>query len=139
MITRITTTLINSGLNDPQGITYDTRGDNLLITNNHYMSKHQLTSRILSVLSGTRTRGYGDGKLFYSPRDLISLSNTLTLVADTYNNRLRLLDTQADLVTTVCRDDSDQSCRVNRPFSLLRVEYLIYVGQTGSIRTLECE
>lgn len=147
--TRITTTIIRSNLTHPIGVAFGFTQKNLLISNSNYISGYDLTSRNLVNITGSAKFGFKDGKLneslFDEPFEMISLSDDVTLVIDQFNNRLRVINTAVDSVTSICTgmwadiDGSPQTCAIIHPFSLLQTEKLIYVGEIAAIRTLAYE
>lgn len=149
LLTRSYVRLISTGLNGTLGMSFDVKGENLLITNAHYVINYNVASKTHTNLTGSHKSGYRDGQLndtlFYSPHDLISLPGNISLVADTDNFRLRLIDGTNDLVTTICNgawqttDGNSQTCGMNSPYSLFRGEDIIFIGEFRAIRILPCE
>lgn len=142
-ITRISETLVRSGLRNPRAISFDSSGEYLLITCTHYVSKYNIKSQTLCQLTGSSIHGYQDGRLhearFTFPRELISLSVDLSLVVDTNNQRLRLIDSGNNLVTSICDgeernvDGTPRTCSLNGPHSLLYGDKLIYIDQNSNM------
>lgn len=152
LITRNVQTLITppAGLTYPSGLTFDQSGENLIITNNHFIGEKNSGSRSLVNIIGRGLGGFKDGSLteavFRSPRELAFLSDKVALLADRDNGRVRVLNLEADFVFSICdgagyrpRNGPIQTCQTYRPSSILVTDGLIYVGQDGAIRTLPCE
>lgn len=149
--TRNTETLIqpSKGLKIPIGVSIDFLRQNLLIMNHHFMSIYNFTSQELHVIAGNINSGDSDGSLeearFNRPRELISLTPVVTLVADQHNHLLKLVNTANNSVTSICTgnwntiDGSVADCELLHPYSLLARDGLIYIGQKGAIRTLSCK
>lgn len=149
LIKGATETIIrHSGLNYPRAIAYDINKENLLLSNWNYICKYNLKTGTLTNITGSINPGYADGSLSTTwlnfPHELISITPSLTLIADSENNRLRLVDTDSDTVTSICagdemtRDGSAQTCSLNFPSGFLWKGNLIYIGQHRAIRFIKC-
>lgn len=153
LITRITITLISQSnglsLSYVYGLTFDTDGETLLITNNQLISQYNFTTQTLTTVAGSSSAGFRDGALssaqFNQPLELIRLSSSVTLVAGYNYHRLRVVNSDTGLVQSICTgsagytDGSAQNCLLKYPSSLLANGSTIYVGQYGRIRTMACE
>lgn len=147
---KTTKTLVRKGLKRPMGITFDSTKRNLLITNLHYLSKYHFGTKIVTKLTGSKTKGFADGALdeamFESPSDAIFLTKNVILVADQHNHRLRVIDIDKNSVSSICTgfdavdaDGSIRTCKTTDPSSLLAHDGFIYIGQDSAIRTLQCK
>lgn len=146
LMTREVSTLINKGLDYPAGIAYDKTRENLLITDNHSILKYNLLTNSLTLLSGSNTAGCLDGDLsaarFDHPKEILALDNSNILVADDGNNRIRVIDTESNSVTSICTgaiatvEGYNDTCHLRNPYSLILLDGALYVGQYKAIRRL---
>ena len=100
-----------------------------------------------SIITGSRTTGFEDGEFsqlrFFYPQGLVFLSRSTLLVVDHFNDRLRVLDLTTNTSSSICsgvRGHSDgdlSSCQLDRPWSLLKVNDTVYVGQSRDIRSIQ--
>jgi hypothetical protein len=150
MNTRVTSTLI-SQVNEFYRLkvaAFDCAGENLIITHNHYVSKFNLKSKTLVEITGSRNYGFSDGSLnqarFYWPYGLFPLSDSVTLVADNENSRMRIINKSNDSVSSICTgargssDGSSSTCTLDRPRALHVHHGVAYIGQYQAIRKLLC-
>lgn len=150
-ITKVWVTLlpISTGLYGPTSIHYDELGENLLITDRHSILRYSFNTELLTRVSGSQRPGFTDGDLirarFLYPHDIVPLSTVTYLVADRYNNRLRVINTANNTVSSICTgtsgtlDGSIDSCNLDNPLSLLLHNGQIYVGQQYVITVLPCK
>ena len=96
-LTHVVTTVVGSGLATPRGIALE--GDNILYiadSNHHQIKKLDITSGAVVTIAGS-TQGFsGDGgsagaATFYQPRGLTVTSSGDLIVADTFNDELRII------------------------------------------------
>jgi sugar lactone lactonase YvrE len=93
-------------LNNPTGVSIDSTGNIYIadLINNRIRKVN--TSGIISTVAGTGTAGYsGDGgaataAMLYNPYQITVDSNDNIYIADTYNNRIRKVDTSG-IISTV--------------------------------------
>lgn len=149
LISRMTTTFISrtAGLNRIRCLAFDYDMENLIICNNVKISRYNLTSETMKSIGGVY--GYKDGKLenaeFDFPFDLISLSSSVTLAADYFNERLRVINWDEDEVKSICTgsggkvDGPVSACKLSYPRSLLVKDGFIYIGEQYGIRAIPCE
>jgi hypothetical protein len=147
LVTKIASTLIRrgAGLYNPLGLMFD-HGKNLIITNLHYISQYNLQSGALVNLTGSLSDGFSDGPLsqakFYVPLELLSLTESIILVTDDINKRVRLINMATGTVSSICTgatgtvDGSTNVCQLRSSASLLVKHGLIYIGEYTAIRTL---
>lgn len=147
LLTRKAATIVDSAdLWFPARIAFD-REENLLITNQHYISDYNFFTGTAYVISGRTRAGNKDGTLntarFNNPKDLISLYNGIILLADSGNHQLRLVDRANNFVYSISNSNPiikhDNSARLTFPTSLLATDQLIYVGQRHDIMSLPCK
>lgn len=150
-ITGSTVTLFSewSGLRVPTSISFDALTKSLIITNEHYIGDLRNGSSSVVIMTGSSSDGFKDGKLLqaqYShPGDAVPLSAGIRLVADSWNNRLRVVNIEANSVSSICeeasrvRDGSALTCSQNYPIGLLVGNGIIYVGEIQAIRTISCK
>lgn len=152
VLSRMVMTLIEKsvGLKRPSGITFDALEENLLITNMYGVSRYNLASRNYTILAGKDSDfGKEDGSLadarFLYPAALIPLSPDVILVAGTTNNKLRVLNTVDDSVSSICtgvrgtKSGLPDVCELQEPSGLLVKDGRIYVGQSHAISTIPCK
>lgn len=139
LVTREVTTTLHGGLNSPNALTYDPTRKNLLITDEYFILKYNLRIHNLNVLTGRRILGHSDGDLstasFHYRIEIFALTQDIILVADTDNNRLRVIDIESNTVASICTGsacivDADVDKRaLNDAHSLLLLDAALYVGQ----------
>lgn len=151
IVTRLTTTYIQqwAGLAKPKNMAYDFSMENVLVTNQSSIKKFSLETGIVESVAGFDYGAFTDGPLQHSkfnrPGGLISLSQNLILIADEFNNRIRVINTADNAVQSFCTGASGtvngtvQTCQLNYPVSLARGRENIYIGQYGAIRSLFCK
>lgn len=136
-----------------KGLTFDMNQQNLLITTDYNIIKFNLRSSEFTEFAGyNHTSGlsrFRDGHLtqatFDDATDLIYLSQSIILVADTGNDRLRVINEVQESVSSICYGEprgaagSVRYCGLNRPYCLMRNRDLIFIGQRNSIGTITCE
>lgn len=150
--TRTMQTIIqqSTGLYQPICMSFGFFKQSILISNSHYISKYDIgVGHLYNITSNTA--GFSDGQLaeakFYWPKELIPLTPTATLVADEWNNKLRLVDTADGYVTSICKssgvggtkDGDVEECKLDSPYSLMVRDGVVYVGQINAIRILPCK
>jgi sugar lactone lactonase YvrE len=100
--------VIRAQLSEPTGISVDPTG-NLLIadTANHRVLLVEKVTRVIATLAGSGTPGFsGDGGIgtaaqLNGPTAVAVDGHGLVLIADTFNNRVRQLDTRTGTITTI--------------------------------------
>ena len=130
-------TVIRTGFRYPRGLTW--YNGRLLVVNSNYISEVTWTSDGTAtniILAGIGNNGYRDGAFtgaqFYGPSDIHQWRDGLFLIADEYNERLRLLDMTKRKVLPVCVG-STTNCTTstfipNNPRTLLVINDTVYVG-----------
>lgn len=151
LLTKYVSTLLSTGLHYPTGIAYDSCKENLLITNEHYISKYNNETGNHTILTGTTERGRGSwddpislvNASYRYPYDLLPLTDTLLLVSDQFNNWLRLIDFENDIVYPICTGNQGSkygtasTCWLHSNAALLLVGDTLYIGQWKSIRKIK--
>ena len=123
-----------------RGITQEEKSGDLYVTVPHAVYRITYIQRTVSLTSGSPEghRGYRDSTLLNSlfrwPCELIFIAPDILLVADQYNNKLRLVYMNSDKVTTLNVKNS-----LNLPFALLLTNNSLYVGQHKEITQYKCE
>ena len=123
-----------------RGITQEEKSGDLYVTAYHAVYRITYTQRTVSLISGSpgRNSGYRDSTLLDSrfdwPYALILIAPETLLVADSWNNKLRLLDMNSDKVITLSVTNSQRT-----PASLLLTNNSLYVGQHQKITQYICE
>ena len=124
-----------------RGITQEEKSGDLYVTGNHAVYRITYIQRTVSLISGSTgyySSGYRDitllDSLFYLPHELIFIKPQTLLVADNYNDKLRLVDMNSDQVTTLHVTNS-----LSQPRSLLLTNNSLYVGQLWKITQYKCE
>lgn len=149
IFTWVTETLIkpSDGLNYPSGLAYDFSGEKLLISNYHYISEYSYREHATVNISGNASHGYSDGPLsearFHHPMELVSLTPTVTLVADQDTHRLKLIDMISHSVTSFCTggwgNPNNSDCALESPRSIMEHDGFLFIGQERAIRFLPCK
>ncbi len=103
----------------PRGLSYDTAHNYLFIADATRIRRVNLTSGVISTVAGTGTAGYnGDGTATTSqvnwPSALDFAGGDLYL-ADTLNQRVRVLDSGGDLTTVAGNGDIGECCDAGGP------------------------
>jgi len=99
---------IRAQLSEPNGISVDLVG-NLLIadTANHRIRLVEKATGVISTLAGTGTPGFsrdggiGTAAQLNGPTAAVADGHGRVLIADTFNNRVRRLDTRTGTITTI--------------------------------------
>lgn len=121
-------------------MTQDDNGD--LYVTAGYTALYRITysEMIITLITGSPGKvGYRDNSLldslFYNPYDLAFIGNQTLLVADTGSDKIRLVDMNADRVSTL---NLCSGC-LAYPSSLLITNNSLFVGQWQKIRQFICE
>lgn len=150
-ITSETTTWVgmSAGLTTPMRVAFDFVGKNLLITDSNHIKEYDIDRQNSSIFTGGGSGSFSDGTLseakFNNPRAIIPLSESITLVADNFNQRIRIVNTETDTVTSICTGSAGSSngdtsqCTLNGPYGLLVKDGYVFIGQTQAIRMIPCE
>lgn len=127
----------------PAGMSYDSTGDNLLITNNYNIIRYSLQTHSVTVIAGTRSKNGDLSSIpFQSPRDILILTKNIFLVADDKNHVIRVLDMELSTFASLCNGSAGtvngnvDRCELHRPYSLLLLDGFLYVGQNQAIRRM---
>ena len=137
-----------SSLQNPTGITQEhTSGDLFITLLTHYVYKLAYSLKALTLLSGTGSRGFQDGfscqTRFSSPYELLLLRPHKLLIADSHNHRLRVLDLNSLMTSSLCSgtsgtvDGNLPACTLQYPFSSAVVNGSLFIGQNGAIREIK--
>lgn len=139
----------SSSIDKPMGLTQDPFAGGVYITTaTHRVFKLTYTTRFLTFLSGSTSRGFANGDFgssrFYYPFEVLLIDNGQKLVlADNSNSRLRVLDLINRRSSSICSGstghyDSDMStCTLWEPRSLMVLNKTMYVGEKYRIRKLQ--
>lgn len=126
----------------PTNIVWDWKSTrNLLVSNLNKLSKLQLDPVSLSDISGSSDKGYQDGTLssarYEEIYDVIPIAERIYIACDNKNNRLRLIDTAHNRVSSICtgsgNSDADgagplDQCKTWRPSAILYEDNKLYVA-----------
>lgn len=136
----------SSVLNGPRSLSFDWSGQNLVIANGagEFISHLNLDSNVHEVIIGVPgTAGYREEStttsLLNSPSHIISISETLQLIADDENHRVRIVDLKNKELYTICsgieenRNGYVSDCRIQNPLSLLYLDDYLYIGRRNGI------
>ena len=138
----IVSTVISTGFRSPTGLAW--YNGRLLVSNHDYISEvvwHPNGAITNNKLTTATSEGYRDGDFsiakFFYPIAITQITPEYFLIADRYNDKLRLLDMAKRKVLPVCHA-SAASCTggttvVSRPTSLLISNGTVYVGGSGKI------
>ena len=137
-----------SSLRNPTGITQEhTSGDLFITLLTHYVYKLAYSLKALTLLSGTGSRGFQDGfscqTRFSSPYELLLLRPHKLLIADSHNHRLRVLDLNSLMTSSLSSgtsgtvDGNLTACTLQYPFSSAVVNGSLFIGQNGAIREIK--
>ena len=123
-----------------RGITQEEKSGDLYVTAWHAVYRITYTQRTVTLISGGTHYSYGyrgstllDSR-FNNPNALIFIIPDTLLLADTDNNKLRLVDMKSGQVTTLNVRSS-----LSWPRSLLLTNDSLYVGQVVKITQYKCE
>ncbi len=133
--------------NGPSGIALDGDGTNLYVadTYNSSIRKIELSTGVVSTLTGN-SAGYTDGPRYYAQFNGpsgIAVDGTTLYVADTYNNRIRIIDMGASSVGTSTLagsspagfiDGTGVAAQFNSPGGVAFYRGNVYVTDTGNNR-----
>ena len=128
------TFLKSDSLKNIRGITQEEKSGDLYVTAYHAVYRIAYMQRTVTHISGSTNWNSGnrDSTLLHSqfkdPYALIFITPDTLLVADSGNNKLRLLDMKSDKVTTQNVTNS-----LKNPYSLLLTNNSLYVGQWQKI------
>ena len=123
-----------------RGITQEEESGDLFVTVNNVLYRIPFVQKTVSLISGSRLgfSGHKDStlldSLFHMPYALIFIKPNTLLIADTWNDMLRVVDMNSDQVTTLNVTNS-----LNLPASLLLTNNSLYVGQYKNITQFKCE
>ena len=137
-----------SSLQNPTGITQEhTSGDLFITTQARYVYKLAYSSKAQTLLSGTASSGFQDGffcqTLFYAPYELLLLRPHKLLIADSHNHRLRVLDLNSLMTSSLCSgtsgtvDGNLTACTLQYPYSLAVINDSLFIGQYQAIREIK--
>ena len=121
---------------------------NLFVTFRHGVGLLEHHTRAFSVIAGSGEYGFKDGSFtqmqFNSPYSIKFLNSHTILVSDTGNNRLRVLDLITNTSSSISgqwgHTDGDFSiCSLAWPRGLQILDETLYIGTTGSIRSIKGE
>ena len=117
-----------------KGITQEEESGDLYVTAYHALYRITYTQRTVTLISGSPgwNYGYKDStlldSLFQWPRALLFITPNILLIADSSNNKLRLVDMNSDQVATQNVTNS-----LDFPTSLLLTNDSLYVGHDKKI------
>ena len=125
-------------------ISQDEQTGDLFVIAGNQIFRYIYQSKMVQRLTGSRSVGYVDGYLhnclFSNPSALITLDQTTTLVADTGNDQIRIIDLDENATGTLafqlkeCTTSSDVIQRMHcsllrRPYSILRLNNTLLIGK----------
>ena len=145
-LTRNISTLYRGELRLRHMLQNTTSGD-IYVTFDHGIALLNYTGNILMILAGSTSKGLRDGDFgkvqFNEPEEIISLSADFLLLADSRNQKLRLLNLRTkQSCISVCSGTSGSmngnltSCQLSVPRSLFKVNNTLYIGQNRYIREI---
>jgi hypothetical protein len=135
-----------SGINSIRASSY--YSDTLLVTDDLLITKLHVTSQTKLDIVRHNNSGYAEGTVseakFGSVTDIVAVQKDLYIVADEGNNVLRIVDVNADTVSSICVPSGDSivdgppsECRFKGPKRLVYSDGVLYISDhEGSIRTL---
>ena len=137
-----------SYLDNPKGITQHPVNGDLYITNNdNEVWKVTYSSKSISKFAGASSASFRDcdfsTSYFNYPRDIIFIADNKLLLADTDNQRLRVLNQQTSHTSSVCTgrashiDGDMETCTLYWPQSLMVLNDTLYVGEYQRIRKIQ--
>ena len=121
---------------------------NIYVTFDHGLGLFDYENKSFSVVAGSSSHAvFVEGALsqvqFNYPEEVAVLCPHKLLIADKSNHRLRVLDLNTNTSSSICSGasgllDGDLStCQLNRPWSLLTVNDVIFVGEDRYIRSIQ--
>ena len=121
---------------------------NIYVTFNHGLGLFDYETLSFSVIAGSSSHaGFVDGAIsqirFIYPEEVAFLCPHKLLIADSGNNRLRVLNLITNNSSSICSgvrghlDGDLLSCKLNRPRSFLTVNDVIFVGEYQHIRSIQ--
>ena len=137
-----------SYLDGPRGITqHHVSGDLYITTANNEVWKVTYSSKSTSKFAGASSASFKDcdfsTSYFNYPRDIIFIADNKLLLADTNNQRLRVLNQQTSHTSSVCTgsyghiDGDMDTCTLYYPRSLMVLNDTLYVGEYQRIRKVQ--
>lgn len=128
----------------PIGIVQELVYGNLYITNPSHVYRIGYESKAVTLVGGSTdgSTDYWRFSVFKYPQDLIPISDNRLVVADSYNDRLKVMALQSSM-DSVCTGEPGASdgkateCTLQSPRSLLLVNQTLYIGENGRIRQIE--
>ena len=108
----------DENLIQPVGMTWDDSTSSLIISGGYYIKKLEFPGLNLTTISGS-DEGYLDGTLKEAKYglldgEIITLTSNIYLLADTSNNKVRMIDVVNNRVTTICSGEDNSSNRLIR-------------------------
>ena len=126
----------------------DSRTGDLYIAEGSHVTKLVYSTKQMLYIAGSPA-GFKDGGFssteFYSLREIAYTGNYQLFVADWGNHRLRLLDMNLNITSSICsgiegsQNGNLTSCALRQPRSLLAVNNTLFIGEDLSIRVIEGE
>ena len=137
-----------SYLDWPRGITQHHVSGDLYITNNDdEVWKVTYSSKSISKLAGTSANTFRNcdfsTSYFYDPYEIIFIGENNLLLADSNNQRLRVLNLKTSHTSSVCTgsashiDGDMETCTLYYPRSLMVLNDTLYVGEYQRIRKVQ--
>lgn len=138
-----------NALRYPKCLAQEQATGNIYITIYFGISKYVYADGKVDIISGfLENQGFRDGPLraawYRDPEGILILDDEKLATFDRTNNRIRLVDLQADNVSSICSDyghvDGDLDlCRMIFPRTGVVVDDKLYIGSEQSIRVLAGE
>lgn len=120
-----------------RGISQDPRTGDIFFTHSNAIYNLNYTSKGYQKIDGGTTGLFG---LQYNyPYAVLPIGDNKLVVADTQNDRLRILDFDREETSSICsgvaghRDGFTGECSLSKPRSLLVVNQTLYIGEGGFI------
>ena len=131
----------------PRGITQHHVSGDLYITTTYEVWKVTYSSKSTSKFAGALSHSFRDCDFSTSylnyPREIIFIADNKLLLADTDNQRLRVLNQQTSHTSSVCTgsyghiDGDMDTCTLLYPRSLMVLNDTLYVGEYQRIRKVQ--
>ncbi|MBI4854470.1 MAG: hypothetical protein HY819_21945 [Acidobacteria bacterium] len=112
---------INAGLASPRDLALDNKNNLIVIDDSNRIRSINLGSGIITTIAGSGKIGFkGDGKtakkaIFNNPRAITIDKDNNIFIADSLNNRIRKIDANTGIITSIAGDGMDKSTGDNGP------------------------
>lgn len=143
----INVTTLYRGVFSYRDMVQKTSTGNVYITHDGGVNVYDYIHETMSALVGSTAQGFVDGVFsltrFRGLSGITLISDSVILVADENNNRLRLLDLSTNTSSSICsgirgnQDGNLTSCQLYCPLALLMKNDTLYVGGFRRIRKIQ--